>query len=204
MGQGRRGGDVDSDTTCRAEDDAAFDLGSLLAPTSGAAPRRDALADAGNRVVRDLVSGAAEPFPAGTELWSKRKLGYHHSGVYIGDGKVVHFKQELVGYVTSLGKGVTDAPVECTSLAAFAKGNPIARGPTESRYPRETIIQRALSYVGQRMAYSPTSHNCQHFSSLVVSGQAHSPEAELFARLGESLTDAVTKGVQSVSGARRS
>lgn len=85
----------------------------------------------------------------GDHLWVWR-LGYTHHGLYIGDGKVIHYLKERVKEDT---------------LENFARGSKIRIRPYEdspAHYSQNEIICRARSRIGENN-YDLFSNNCEHF-----------------------------------------
>jgi hypothetical protein len=82
-------------------------------------------------------------------------LGYTHHGIYVGDGKVVHYG--------ALMFNVIRRPVEEVSLAAFAEGRPVfVVAHCESGFDAGEAIRRARSRLGEKR-YRLLSNNCEHF-----------------------------------------
>ena len=82
-------------------------------------------------------------------------LGYTHHGIYVGDGKVVHYG--------ALMFNVIRRPVEEVSLAAFAEGRPVfVVAHCESGFDAGEAIRRARSRLGEKQ-YRLLSNNCEHF-----------------------------------------
>jgi len=95
---------------------------------------------------------------------------YAHHGIYVGDGKVVHYR----GLTRSLRAG----PVEEVSLAEFARGRPIrVRLQGGARFDREVVIARARSRLGED-CYRILSNNCEHFCEWCVHGRNRSLQIE--------------------------
>ena len=77
----------------------------------------------------------------GRMLFSRRR-GYLHHGIYVGQGKVVHYG--------GLARGLRRRPVEEVSLTRFAAGRPLwTRCVPSSHFDREEVIRRARSRVGE-------------------------------------------------------
>ena len=149
---------------------------------------------AGAAAVRRMAN---DPVPPGTEVWVHRALGYHHSGVYVGNGEVVQCHEEPIhGAEQILLHGHAVAHIDKVSLSTFAKGGAVVQGPTHATFSHEEIIQRALSRVGEKWNYDVVNHNCQHFSSEVVSGHADSLERDKFM----ALLKRVEKPGQGIAG----
>ena len=107
--------------------------------------------------------------PPGAHIISPRR-GYLHHGIYVGDGRVVHY----AGLAYSLHHG----PVEEVSLAQFARGRGIWtrwRRPPAFDYPE--IVRRARSRVGEAR-YRIFHNNCEHFCEWCVHGEARSYQVE--------------------------
>jgi lecithin:retinol acyltransferase len=95
---------------------------------------------------------------------------YAHHGIYVGDGKVVHYR----GLCRSLRAG----PVEEVSLAEFSRGRPIrVRLQGAARFDREVVIARARSRLGED-CYRILSNNCEHFCEWCVHGRNRSLQIE--------------------------
>jgi hypothetical protein len=121
---------------------------------------RDRAAD---RVHRDLVGQASgswdgrDPVPPGSEIWASRRFGYHHAGVYIGHGEVVHVYMEPLSYLKQVAAGGgSSIPVVRTSLETFAEGFPVRAGPTGACFSPDQVIDRALAQVGHTFSLQPT------------------------------------------------
>jgi hypothetical protein len=82
-------------------------------------------------------------------------LGYTHHGIYIGDGRVVHYG--------ALKYNLIRRPVEETTLAEFAEGRPVyVVTHCESGFDAAETIRRARSRLGEKQ-YRLLSNNCEHF-----------------------------------------
>ena len=95
---------------------------------------------------------------------------YAHHGIYVGDGKVVHYR--------GLSRSLWAGPVEEVSLAEFARGRPIrVRLQGGARFDREVVIARARSRLGED-CYRILSNNCEHFCEWCVHGRNRSLQIE--------------------------
>lgn len=109
-----------------------------------------------------------EPQP-GTHLVTPRH-GYHHHGIYVGAGQVMHYG----GLCRSLHRG----PVEEVSIARFAAGHAIWIKPNPSpKYAGQEAVQRARSRLGENR-YRLLTNNCEHFCSWCVYGESYSEQVE--------------------------
>jgi hypothetical protein len=98
------------------------------------------------------------------------RVGYRHHGIYVGDGKVVHYR--------GLCRGWRAGPVEEVSLAEFARGRPVRVRPhANARFDREAVVARARSRLGED-AYRLLTNNCEHFCEWCVDGRQRSLQIE--------------------------
>jgi hypothetical protein len=116
-----------------------------------------------------------DPPPLGSHVVTPRR-GYLHHGIYVGDGNVVHY----AGLARSLRRG----PVEETSLARFARGNPVwSRCDVPAQFDSAEVVLRARSRVGED-SYRLLTNNCEHFCEWCLRGEPRSYQVEaLLARL---------------------
>ena len=95
---------------------------------------------------------------------------YAHHGIYVGDGKVVHYR--------GLSRSLRAGPVEEVSLAEFARGRPIrVRLQGGARFDRDVAIARARSRLGEDR-YRILSNNCEHFCEWCLHGRNRSLQIE--------------------------
>lgn len=133
----------------------------------------------------------SEDFPIGSHLVTPR-LGFTHHGIYVGDGRVVHYG--------SITRCVPGGPVEEASLERFAQRHPVSvRTRPASRVEGEEVARRARSRVGEN-AYRLFSNNCEHFCEWCLHGQQRSYQVEhvlfipLLRRIGASLRERLRPG----------
>src|SRR5262245_19062385 len=87
----------------------------------------------------------------GTQLIVNRR-GYRHHGIYVGDGRVVHYAGRI-SYPLGL--------VQEVSLADFTVGRRIEVGDTpHERIPGADVVRRARSRLGERR-YDLLQNNCE-------------------------------------------
>ncbi|MDB5774136.1 MAG: hypothetical protein JWP38_269 [Herbaspirillum sp.] len=109
-----------------------------------------------------------EPQP-GTHLVTPRH-GYDHHGVYVGEGKVMHY----AGLCRSLHGG----PVEEVSIARFAAGHQIwIKSSPFPKYVGQEAVRRARSRLGENR-YRLLTNNCEHFCTWCVYGESRSEQVE--------------------------
>ena len=107
------------------------------------------------------------------------RVGYTHHGVYVGDGKVVHY--------AGLSRAWLARPVEEVSLAEFAQGRAIWVQPhMNPRFAPEEIVARAKSRVGED-DYRVASNNCEHFCEWCVQGESRSRQIDALRRKPEHI-----------------
>jgi hypothetical protein len=121
-----------------------------------------------------LALQGQEP-PLGAHLVTPRR-GYLHHGIYVGDGKVVHY--------AGLAVGLHRGPVEEVPLAQFTRGRPVwVKSNAPSGFECPEVIQRARSRMGEN-CYRLLTNNCEHFCEWCLSGEQVSYQVEaLLARL---------------------
>jgi hypothetical protein len=105
----------------------------------------------------------------GAHLVTPRR-GYLHHGIYVGDGKVVHY--------TGLANGLQRGPVEETSLVGFSRGRPVLfRSHADSSFEPREVIRRARSRIGED-CYCLLTNNCEHFCEWCLHGKPRSYQVE--------------------------
>jgi lecithin:retinol acyltransferase len=111
----------------------------------------------------------------GSHLVTPRR-GYLHHGIYVGNGKVVHY--------AGLAGGLHRGPVEEVPLARFTRGRPVwVKSHAPSNFECREVIQRARSRVGED-CYRLLTNNCEHFCEWCLRGEHRSYQVEaLMARL---------------------
>jgi len=109
--------------------------------------------------------------PAGAHLVTVRR-GYTHHGIYIGEGRVVHY--------SGLSRGWKYGPVEAVSVDTFAHGRPVwVRPHFNPRFDYRQVIERARSRLGENR-YQMLSNNCEHFCEWCFQGENRSRQVEAF------------------------
>jgi hypothetical protein len=117
----------------------------------------------------DVNSPAVAALPLGCWLVTPR-CGFTHHGIYVGDGKVVHY--------AGLSRLWRPGPVEVVSLSQFSMGRRlwVKRTPT-ARYSGASAALRALSRVGED-GYQVMTSNCEHFCAWCLDGVGRSSQVE--------------------------
>ena len=123
----------------------------------------------GKDLDRRWPSGLEREPPLGAHLTTSRR-GYTHHGVYVGDGRVVHY--------SGLSGAWQCGPVEEVSLDRFSAGRAmrIVAHPM-SLYAPEEIVRRARSRLGEN-DYRLLTNNCEHFCNWCSIGVSHSRQVE--------------------------
>lgn len=116
------------------------------------------------------LAGGEEPQP-GSHLISPRR-GYVHHGIYVGEGKVVHY--------AGLACGHFRGRIEEVSLAQFAYGRSVwTRTANLPGFVPQEVIRRARSRVGENR-YRVLRNNCEHFCEWCLRGESRSYQVERF------------------------
>jgi hypothetical protein len=93
------------------------------------------------------------------------RRGYSHHGIYVGDGKVVHY----AGLCSAWHRG----PVEEVLLEHFAQ---VARcQSSRARYSAAEVVERARSRLGENH-YRLTRNDCEHFCEWCICGESRSEQ----------------------------
>ena len=129
---------------------------------------RNAVRRPPKRVEHRLVHRFDE-LPIGAHLLTPRR-GYTHHGIYVGDGRVVHY----AGLCRALSRG----PVEEVSIEEFADGQRIeVKIGSAALYSAAVIVARARSRLGEDR-YRITTNNCEHFCEWCLRGESRSEQVE--------------------------
>ncbi|HYS68302.1 MAG TPA: lecithin retinol acyltransferase family protein [Paraburkholderia sp.] len=105
--------------------------------------------------------------PIGAHLVTQRR-GYEHHGIYVGNGRVVHY----AGFASSTQRG----PVEEVELERFAAGHPLTvRAAPSARYVGDEAVRRARSRLGENH-YRLLTNNCEHFCAWCLLGESRSEQ----------------------------
>jgi hypothetical protein len=119
-------------------------------------------------LAREVVLRPGEEPPLASHLITPRAL-YSHHGIYIGNGRVIHY--------SGLAHGSLRGPVEVVSLEHFARGRGIRIRHEASKFDRGEVVERARSRVGERH-YRLLTNNCEHFCSWALRGESCSRQVE--------------------------
>jgi Lecithin retinol acyltransferase len=124
----------------------------------------------------------SEP-PLGAHLVTPRR-GYNHHGIYVGDGRVVH-------YSCSDGRLRGGAVVEL-SIVDFAAGRGAWVKQLEcANFVGQDAVRRARSRLGESR-YRLLTNNCEHFCSWCLIGQSRSEQVrQCLANPGQAMRTAL-------------
>jgi hypothetical protein len=93
-----------------------------------------------------------------------------HHGIYVGDGKVVHY--------AGLARGQFRGRIEEVSLAQFAYDRSVwTRSSDLPGFVPQEVIRRARSRVGEN-SYRILRNNCEHFCEWCLRGESRSYQVE--------------------------
>ena len=104
----------------------------------------------------------------GSHLVTRRAF-YSHHGIYVGEGRVVHY----AGFAHGLRRG----PVEEVSLEHFAHGHGIRLRNDKRRFDRRKVVERARSRLGEHR-YNILTNNCEHFCTWALRDETCSRQVE--------------------------
>jgi hypothetical protein len=153
---------------------------------------RNAVRRPPNRLDRRLVH-RFDDLPIGAHLLTPRR-GYTHHGIYVGDGRVVHY----AGLCGALSRG----PVEEVSIEEFADGQSIhVKVGSAALYSAAVIVARARSRLGEDR-YRITTNNCEHFCEWCLRGESRSEQVERWLALPRKLGLAMLARCRQLIGPR--
>jgi hypothetical protein len=93
-----------------------------------------------------------------------------HHGIYVGNGKVVHY--------AGLARGQFRGRIEEVSLAQFAYGRSVwTRSSDLPAFDPQEVIRRARARVGENR-YRILRNNCEHFCEWCLRGESRSYQVE--------------------------
>ena len=116
----------------------------------------------------DSLLRPGEVPPVGSHLITPRAL-YTHHGIYVGNGRVVHY--------AGLAHGWIRGPVEEVPLERFAHGHDVRVRRDPPRFDPGAVVERARSRVGERN-YRVLTNNCEHFCAWALRDENRSSQIE--------------------------
>ena len=126
-------------------------------------------------------------------------MGFAHHGIYVGEGKVIHYGALVYDLIRK--------PVEEVTLAAFSGGRPIfVVQQDELPFDIPEIISRARSRLGEHR-YRLLSNNCEHFVEWCLYGEHRSFQVQRaleFPRfMGDCIQSAIVRVASRLLGLRK-
>lgn len=119
-------------------------------------------------LLRDSLVRVGEEPPLASHLVTPR-LVYRHHGIYVGNGRVIHY--------AGLAHGLRRGPVEEVSLEQFAQGHAIRVRHDVRRFDCCEVVERARSRLGES-CYRVLSNNCVHFCAWALRDESRSGQVE--------------------------
>ena len=130
-------------------------------PVSSTTPIRHSNGVLHHKLVRRLC---AKNLAEGDHIYVRRGLHSHH-GIYVGQGRVIHFKGEF--------KEKSNPVVRETGLEEFLRGGTLRREDHKHRLPPEETVRRARRLL-EGKDYSLLRSNCEHMATFCATGKAKS------------------------------
>jgi len=107
--------------------------------------------------------------PVGSHLVSPRGP-YSHHGIYVGEGKVVHYSGK--------SDGLKAGPVKVDSLEVFQNGRGFSiKEHATPKFSGRVVALRAFQRIGEDL-YSLIGNNCEHFCEWCIHDQHRSLQVE--------------------------
>ena len=101
----------------------------------------------------------------------RRGKFYTHHGIYMGDGKLIHFAGSI--------REKIDPVVQETDLSGFLKGEILRRRDYKERLPASETIRIAKEQLSDG-SYSMIWNNCEHFATYCATGKKKSWQVKRF------------------------
>lgn len=110
------------------------------------------------------------PYPLPGDHIRVRRGLYEHHGIYVGDGRVVHF--------SGVNRGKQSASIRLTTLERFAAGDPVEVVAYATPTPVHEVLARAVSRLNES-GYHLLFNNCEHFARWCQTGQHQSAQVAI-------------------------
>ena len=134
------------------------------------------------------MDAAATTLPLGAHLVTPRR-GYLHHGIYVGDGRVVHYA------------GISRSPrglIEETTLEGFSRGRGIGIvAHAAARYRGWQVVERARRRLGEH-AYHLLRNNCEHLCNWCHDGTHRSSQVERLSETPRLIVQAVLRSLAAL------
>jgi hypothetical protein len=152
---------------------SCFDIACSFVPVTIPITPTHILQAPGRKSVMEESAYGRLDAPIGSHVVTPRR-GYLHHGIYVGDGKVVHY--------AGLCYGLHRGPVEEVALTQFADGRPVwIRSDVAPTFDPQETVRRARSRVGED-CYRLLTNNCEHFCEWCLRGTPRSHQIEALLR----------------------
>jgi hypothetical protein len=130
-----------------------------------------------------LILGQQE-FALGSHVITPR-CGFLHHGIYVGNGRVVHYAGST--------HGLLSGPIEEISLYQFTGGRPIwANRDAPAHFCCDEVVRRARSRVGEDQ-YRLMSNNCEHFCEWCLRAEHRSYQVEAWLSIPRRALNAIIR-----------
>jgi len=141
--------------------------------------------------LRCFIQGGLELLLPGDHIYVKRKTRFYtHHGIYIGDGKVIHFTGSI--------REKVDPEVRETNLSRFLKGDKLKRRNYKKGLNASETIRIAKEQLSDKN-FSMIWNNCEHFATYCATGKKKSRQVK---RALSGLSTVVGAGVALYALAR--
>lgn len=116
---------------------------------------------------------------------SSDRTGYTHHGIYVGNGKVIHY--------SGLSRGLSKGCICETTLVEFVNGKDevtiIMHSDADRAYTPVQVVARARARLGEDN-YNVIFNNCEHFATWCVTGKAESKQVKSKVKLARNASNA--------------
>lgn len=125
------------------------------------------------------------------------RTGYSHHGIYVGNGRVIHY--------SGLADGMNTGPVEEVTLSTFTSGKGYSIKKHEKpKFSAAEIAARARSRIGEDL-YCVFSNNCEHFCEWCINNDHDSTQVTngtaVAGSTGATAAGLAARGVVAAGGA---
>ncbi|HXN62480.1 MAG TPA: lecithin retinol acyltransferase family protein [Acidimicrobiales bacterium] len=125
----------------------------------------------------------------GDHLQAARDLGYHHDGIDLGSGAVVHFS-------AAPQSPKSTACIRIDAVEVFAGGGLVTVRPYAEWVDADQTVARAMSLLG-RGGYDLAFNNCEHFATWCVTGRHDSEQVTAVASAGGVVSTTALAAIMS-------
>ncbi len=120
--------------------------------------------------LRCFIQGRLALVLPGDHIYVKRKTRFYtHHGIYIGEGKVIHFTGSI--------REKVDPEVRETNLSRFLKGGKLKQHNYHKRLSPSETIRTAKEQLSDKN-FSMIWNNCEHFATYCATGKKKSRQVK--------------------------